>query len=198
MAKKKIGILGDGNVGSALERGLKKAGHDVRAVGNDKAAIKETAAWGDVVIFAVPFQAVADAAATAGPGLDGKTVIDVTNPLDEKMGLAVGFNTSGAEELQKKVPKARVVKAFNTVFAQHMDSGKVNGTKLTALVAGDDTEAKRTALELAGNIGFDAVDAGPLKNARLVEPLANLNIQLGYGLRMGTQQGFHLVRDGAK
>ena len=74
----------------------------------------------------------------------------------------------------------RVVKAFNTVFAQHMDSGRLGDKPLTAFVAGDDASAKTSVLELAREIGFDAVDAGPLKNARLLEPLALLNIQLGY------------------
>ncbi len=95
------------------------------------------------------------------------------------MNLAVGFTTSGAEELQKKLPKARVVKAFNTVFAQHMDSGRLGDQPLTAFVAADDAAAKQTALELARGIGFDAVDAGRLKSARQLEPLAFFNIQLG-------------------
>lgn len=125
--------------------------------------------------------------------LSGKTVVDVTNALDGSMNLAVGFTTSGSEELQKKLPKARVVKAFNTVFAQHMDTGRLGDKPLTAFVAGDDASAKATVLGLAREIGFDAVDAGPLKNARLLEPLAYLNIQLGYGLGLGTQIGFKLL-----
>jgi len=79
-----------------------------------------------------------------------------------------------------------VVKAFNTVFAQHMDSGRLDGERLTAFAAGDDAAAKAAVLELEREIGFDAVDAGPLRNARLLEPLGYLNIQLGYGLKMGT------------
>ena len=189
----KIGILGDGNVGSALARGLKRAGHDARAVGYDKAAIRETVSWGDVVFFAVPFGAINDVVKDAGEALAGKTVVDVTNALDASMNLAVGFTTSGAEELQKKLPTARVVNAFNTVFAQHMDSGRLGDKPLTAFVAGDDSGAKKTVLELARGIGFDAVDAGPLKNARLLEPLALFNIQLGYVLDMGTQIGFKLL-----
>lgn len=190
---KKIGIIGDGNVGSALARGLKRAGHDVRAVGNDKAAIRDTASWGEVVLLAVPFGAIDDVVRAAGEALGGKTLVDVTNALDANMSLAVGFTTSGAEDLQRKVPKARVVKAFNTVFAQHMDSGRLGDKPLTAFVAGDDAGAKKTVLELASGIGFDAVDAGPLKNARLIEPLALLNIQLGYAIGMGTQIGFKLL-----
>ena len=84
-----------------------------------------------------------------------------------------------------------MVKAFNTVFAQHMDSGRLDGERLTAFAAGDDAAAKAAVLEL--EIGFDAVDAGPLRNARLLEPLGYLNIQLGYGLKMGTDTGFRLM-----
>lgn len=70
MAKSKIGIIGDGNVGSALARGLKRAGHEVRAVGKDETAIRETAGWGEVVFFAVPFSALDDVAKTAGEVLE--------------------------------------------------------------------------------------------------------------------------------
>ena len=129
---RKIGILGDGNVGSALARGLKRAGHEVRAVGEDPAAIRDVAAWGEIVILAVPFGAIDDVVKTAGEALSGKTVIDVTNALDDNMNLAIGHTTSGAEELQKKLPRSKVVKAFNTVFAQHMDTGKLGDKPLTA------------------------------------------------------------------
>ncbi len=194
MASRKIGIIGDGHVGSALARGLKRAGNEVKAVGKDERAVRETASWAEVVILAMPFGAIEDVVRTAGEALNGKTVVDVTNALDDKMNLALGFSTSGAEELQKKAPTARVVKAFNTVFAQHMDSGRLGEKPLTAFVAGDDADAKKTTLDLARAIGFDAVDAGPLRNARLLEPLAYLNIQLGYVLGMGTQIGFTLLR----
>jgi 8-hydroxy-5-deazaflavin:NADPH oxidoreductase len=187
----RIGIIGDGNVGSALARGLMRAGHEVRAAGKD--AVRDAAGWGEVIILAVPFGALDDVVKSAGDLMAGKTVIDVTNALDADMNLAIGFTTSGAEELQKKLPKSRVVKAFNTVFAQHMDTGKLGDQRLTAFVAGDDAGAKKTVLELAKQIGFDPIDAGPLKNARLVEPFAFFNIQLGYGLGMGTQIGFKLL-----
>jgi 8-hydroxy-5-deazaflavin:NADPH oxidoreductase len=110
--------------------------------------------------------------------------------------LAVGFTTSGAEQLQKKLPGARVVKAFNTIFAQNMSSGKLKGTPLFLPVAGDDAGAKQAVLQLAKDIGFDAVDAGPLANARLLEPLGFLNIQLGYVVNkgLGAAMGFSLVR----
>jgi len=190
----KIGIIGDGNAGSALARGLKHAGHEVRAVGNDGAAVRDTAASSELVVVAVPFGAIDDVVKTAADALAGKTVVDATNPLDPSMNLAVGFTTSGAEELQKKLPKSRVVKAFNTVFAQNMESGKVGDQRLSAFVASDDEQARKQVVELARGIGFDPVDSGPLKNARLLEPLAYFTIQLGYGLGMGTQIGFKLLR----
>jgi 8-hydroxy-5-deazaflavin:NADPH oxidoreductase len=193
MAMHKIGIIGSGNVGSALARGLERAGHEVQTAGRDHAAIRAIATSAEIVLLAVPFGAIDDVVAGAGKALAGKIVIDITNALDPKMNLVVGFTTSGAEELQGKLPQSRVVKAFNTVFAQHMDTGRLGDQNLTAFVAGDDAEAKKTVLALARDIGFDAVDAGPLKNARLLEPLAFLNIQLGYVLGMGTQIGFKLL-----
>jgi predicted dinucleotide-binding enzyme len=193
MGVKKIGIIGNGNVGSALARGFRSIGHEVRTVSDDKRDLEQVAAWGDVVLLAVPFSAIDDVVKDAGNALADKIVIDATNALDRSMNLAVGFTTSGAEELQKKLPKSRVVKAFNTVFAQHMESGKLGDQRLTAFVASDAEPARKQVMELAGNIGFDPVDAGPLKNARLLEPLAYLNIQLGYGLGMGTQIGFKLL-----
>jgi predicted dinucleotide-binding enzyme len=191
--KMKIAIIGKGNVGGALARGLGRSGHELRSVGHDVAGAREAAAWGDVVILAVPFAALDELVHEIGSALTDKTVIDVTNALGPDRNLAVGFTTSGAEELQKKLPKAHVIKAFNTVFAQHMDTGHVDGQALSAFVAGDNERAKTTVLELAREIGFDAVDVGSLKSARSLEPLALLNIQLGYGLKMGPKIGFKLL-----
>ena len=188
-----ISIIGDGNVGQALARGLTKAGHSVTTVGNDPARVKELAASGDIVFLAVPFGALDQVAASIGNAADGKPVVDVTNALTPQFSLAVGFTTSGGEELQKKLPGARVVKAFNTTFAGTMDSGSVKGEQLTAFVASDDAEAKATVQDLARGIGFDAVDAGPLANARLLEPMAFLNIQLGFALGLGHEIGLKVV-----
>ncbi len=194
MTTQKIGIIGEGNVGSALARGLKKSGGDVRVVDNDNEGIRALATWADVVFLAVPFVAVDEVVASLGTTVTGKTVVDVTNALDGQMQLAVGFSSSGAEELQKKLPEARVVKAFNTQFAQQMDSGKLGEEQLAVFVAGDDAGAKDAVKALATAIGFAAVDAGPLANARLLEPLGYLNIQLGYMLGLGTGIGLKLVR----
>lgn len=177
----KIAIIGKGNVGSALNRGFTKSGHELVAV-----------ASAEIVVLAVPFSAIDDV--VTKNDLDGKIVIDPTNALTADMQLAVGFTTSGAEELQKKVPQARVVKAFNIVFAQHMDSGHVKGQQLSLLIAGDDTEAKAVVKKLGDGIDFDTIDAGPLSAARELEPLGYLNIRLGYMQKLGADIGIHVAR----
>lgn len=186
--KAKIGIIGNGNVGRALYKGLTKAGYEARNSNEDTVA--EVALGSDVIVLAVPFTAIDDVISKLGDSVHGKVIVDATNALTPDFQLALGFSTSGAEELQKKVPQAKVVKAFNTVFAQHMDSGKLNGRTLTVFTAGDDGEAKRTVLDIVKSIGFDAVDAGPLTNARQLEALGYFNIQLGYFLKNGTETGF--------
>ncbi|HEX7154822.1 MAG TPA: NAD(P)-binding domain-containing protein [Thermoanaerobaculia bacterium] len=187
----KIAIIGNGNVGSALERGLTRAGHEVRATGHEN--VRETAESGDLIVLAVPFGAIDDALKSMGDAVNGKVLIDVTNALDDKMALVIGCTTSGAEELQRKAAQAKVVKAFNTNFAQHLDSGHVGDTALTVFAAGDDEGAREKVLQLAREIGFDAVNAGPLQNARWLETLGYLNIQLGYVVGHGTGTGFHYV-----
>jgi predicted dinucleotide-binding enzyme len=186
-----IAIIGSGNVGSALARGLTRAGYAVRSTGREN--VRATAEAAGIIILAVPFSAIDDAVSTIGDAADGKVLVDVTNALDANMGLAIGCTTSGAEELQKRAPAAKVVKAFNTVFAQHMDNGRVGNDTLSVLAASDDDDAKNRVLELARAIGFDAVNAGPLRNARWLETLGYLNIQLGYVVGHGTATGFRYV-----
>jgi len=86
------------------------------------------------------------------------------------------------------------VKAFNTVFASNQSNGKINNEQLTLFVAGNQAKAKDTVMRLGRDIGFEPVDAGPLKNARYLEPMAMLIIDLGYGLGMGTNIGYKLVK----
>ncbi len=190
--KGKIAIIGKGHVGSALNEGLKRAGYETRMTGKGP-SVRETAAWGDVLILAVPFLALDAAIAEMGGAVEGKTIVDVTNAIGPKMELALGFTTSGAEQLQKKTPAAKVVKAFNTVFAQNMRTGKVKGKVISCFAAGNDQGAKAQVLELARDIGFDAVDAGPLTNARWLEAMGYMHIQLGYALGLGADIGFALI-----
>jgi predicted dinucleotide-binding enzyme len=191
----RIGIIGKGNVGTALAAGLTHAGHEIKFGHRDsKEPIAEAAKWGDVIILAVPHDAAADATKAVGSTADGKTVVDVSNALTANMELAIGFTTSAAEEIQKMLPKAHIVKAFNTVFAQNQSTGEVGGEQLTLFVAGDDAKAKQTVMRLGKDIGFEPVDAGPLKAARYLEPMGMFMISLGYMLGMGTKIGFKLVK----
>jgi predicted dinucleotide-binding enzyme len=196
----RIGIIGAGNMGAAFARRLAAAGHDVTITARnfahaEKAAsaasgkaravpLEQIAAGADVLIVATPFGAAADALRAAGD-VSGKTVIDITNPLTPDMsGLVVGYTTSAAEEIQKSVPKARVVKAFNTIFAQVL--GGASGAKAQVLYAGDDDGAKDAVRAIVESLGFEAVDAGPLANARYLEPLGMLTIYEGYVGGRGT------------
>ena len=114
---------------------------------------------------------------------------DISNPLtSDYMGLTIGHSTSAAEEIAKAVPGAHVVKAFNTVFAQVLQEGPefADGNVVPVFYAGDDPAAKNQVKELIESTGFAAVDAGPLRNARYLEPLAGLNIYFGYGAGQGT------------
>jgi predicted dinucleotide-binding enzyme len=191
----KIGIIGKGNVGSALADGLRRKGHEIKfGHSGTKEPVGEAAKWGEVIILAVPHRAAAEVAKAVGSAANGKTVIDVSNALTEKMEWAMGFTSSAAEEIQKMLPKAHVVKAFNTVFAQNQSTGKVGGQELTLFVAGDDAVAKQTVMQLGRDIGFDPVDAGPLKSSRYLEPMGMLMINLGYPLGMGPKIGLKLVR----
>lgn len=188
----RIGIIGRGNAGSALEEGWTQAGHEVRAVGHDPERVREVARWGEVVVLAVPFGAREDALREVGDAARGKVVVDVTNAVTDE-GFAGGVDRSGAEEVQQRHRGVRVVKAFNTVFASNMATGTAGGETLTLFAAGDDEAARRTVLDLGRDLGFDAVDCGPLRNARWLEALGYLNITLAYQLGHGTQTGFRYV-----
>lgn len=191
--KHRIGIIGKGNVGSALRRGLERSGYEVRAVGKEPPEVREAGNWAEVIVLAVPYGAIDDAVRELGESVNGKTIVDATNALTPDMQFATDPTKSGSEALQQKARTGKVVKAFNTQFAQHMDSGTVDGQKLTVFAAGDDAGAKAQVLQMARDIGFDAVDAGPLQNARLLEPLGYFNIQLGYVLGLGPTSGLKLV-----
>ena len=189
----RIGIIGKGNVGSALQAGLTRAGHEARAVGREPGVVREAGAFGDVIMLTVPIGEIDNAVRELGDTLNGKTLVDATNALTPDMNLAVGFTTSGAEELQKNAPAAKVVKAFNTAFAHTMNGGRVGGDQLAGLVAGDDADAKAAVLSLVRDLGFDPIDAGPLASAHQLEPLALLNIKLAFVQGYGPNSGFRFV-----
>jgi hypothetical protein len=191
----KIGVIGKGHVGTAIGTGLTRTGHNVKYGHRDpKEPVSEAAKWGDVLVLAVPYEAVADAVKEIGSMADDKVLVDVTNAVTEDWGLAVGCSTSAAEELQKKLPKARVAKAFNTVFAVNQGTGKVGKEQLTFFVAADDAKAKATVMQLGKDIGFEPVNAGPLKSARYLEPMAILLMNLAFVRGMGVNIGYKLVK----
>jgi predicted dinucleotide-binding enzyme len=191
----KVAIIGKGNVGTALAAGLKRAGHEIRFGHRDQAEpVLSAAKWGDVIVLAVLFSAVRKVAKEIESAADGKPLVDVTNALGPADELALGFSTSAAEELQGLLPRARVAKAFNAVFAGNQSTGTIGKERLSAFVAADASKAKQVTMQLAHDIGFDPVDYGSLRSARYVEPMAKLIIELGYDLKMGTRIGFKLVK----
>jgi hypothetical protein len=190
----KIAIIGKGNVGSALCSGL-SGKHETRFGHRDPAEpVAEAAKWGEIIILAVPHNDANDAIEEIRPYADGKVVIDVMNAIGPKMELGISCTTSTAEETQKKLPRTRVVKAFNTVFAQNQSTGKVGDEQLTAFIAGDDLKAKQTVAQLTRDIGFEPVDCGPLKAARYLEAMAIMIINLAYTYGMGTKIGYKLIK----
>jgi 8-hydroxy-5-deazaflavin:NADPH oxidoreductase len=199
----KVTVIGAGNMGSAFVKQLTRAGHQVSVTARDAAKAAQLAAsvpgaravpvsgaadGADAVVLATGYGDAVTALRDVG-GLKGKVVIDITNPLTaDYMGLTIGHDTSAAEEIAKAIAGAEVVKGFNTVFAQVLAEGpELGGRQVSVFVASDSARAKDTATTLAKSIGFDVVDAGGLKNARYLEPLAGLNIYLGYGAGKGTQ-----------
>jgi hypothetical protein len=190
----KIAIIGKGNVGSALCSGL-SGKHETRFGHRDPAEpVADAAKWGEIIILAVPHNNANDAIEEIRPYAEGKVVIDVMNAIGPKMALGISCTTSTAEETQKKLPRARVVKAFNTVFAQNQSTGKVGSEQLTAFIAGDNLKAKQTVAQLTRDIGFEPVDCGPLKAARYLEAMGIMIINLAYTYGMGPKIGFKLVK----
>ena len=157
--------------------------------------IAHVASHADVVILAVPWAAALDVVREAG-SLDGKILVDCTNPIADGMeSLSVGPGTSAAELIAAAATGARVVKAFNTIGAARLDRPLFGEQAATMCVAGDDAAAKSVAMELASELGFDALDAGPLSSARLLEHLALLWIRLAVGQQLGPHVGFKLLSD---
>jgi len=201
----KIGILGTGSVARNLGGLFIENGFNVvfgsRNVAADQSAMtgknvenfEQTAAGADVVIFAIPFTAFKEVAAELKKPLAGKIVVDLTNPLnDDWSPLNLGVENSAGEENARLLPDSKTVKAFNTIFADVMRREKQNfgGQKLTVFVAGEDEDANRAVADLAKKIGFATVIAGGIKNARYLEAIAHLNIQIAAGMQGGTDAGF--------
>lgn len=208
----KIGIIGSGNVGGTLGRRWAKNGHnvifstreapsaalrEVLAQGGPTArigSVEEVARGSEVLLLATPWEAAQNALASAGD-LTGKVVIDAINPLLPGLaGLAAGTTTSGGEMVAKWATGAKVVKAFNTVGFNIMANPRFEGGRTAMFYCGDDAKAKSTVAGLINELGFEALDAGPLTQARLLEPFALLWISLALQYGYGREIAFQLLR----
>ncbi|MGA8936962.1 MAG: NADPH-dependent F420 reductase, partial [Pseudolabrys sp.] len=204
----KIAVIGAGKVGSALGTGWAKAGHTIifgvrdvnkaelkalcARIGATAAPSANAARQGDVVVLALPWT-VAENAVKALGDLKGKIIIDSMNPLamkDGVLGLERGFTSSGGEAVASWLPGARVVKTFNQVGAEMMMAGDRFDTRPVMFLAGDDDTAKSTVAQLVGELGFEALDAGALKQARILEPFAMVWINQALFCGLGRNWAF--------
>jgi hypothetical protein len=192
----RFAIIGAGNVGGNLGSRLAKSGIPVkfgvrsdkgladllaRSPGATSASPAEAAEWADVVFIAVPAKAAVEVAQSLANALNGKVVVDGNNTLTWQSGPVWAPPAEGSltAAIAKAVPGARVVKAFNTFGAEfHLDPALPGGKRADVFYAGDDTEAKKTVAEIANRAGFRAIDAGPLRNAAVLENVAMLWIHL--------------------
>ncbi|MDC5697588.1 NAD(P)-binding domain-containing protein [Intrasporangium calvum] len=203
-----VAIIGSGNVGGALAGAATAAGHSVtlaaadpqhaaevagRAGANAASSNADAVRDADVVVLAIPGLAVPAVADELRDALQGKVVIDSTNPLNESFSDTTTTDRSAAEELQERIPGVPVVKAFNTIFASRHGNPTESGQPLDAYIAGDDADAKGKASELAGSLGYRVIDAGSLRMARALEEMAFLNISLNAGNSWTWQSGWKLV-----
>jgi hypothetical protein len=212
----KLGVLGTGDVGRTLAGGFAALGHDVRVGTRDPASDKartlaaklgpkvgvvtfaDAATFADVAVLATLWSGTEGAIRLAGPGhLYGKVVIDATNPLVFTPGappaLALGHTDSGGEQVQRWLPAARVVKAFNIAGNAHMVNPTFPGGPPDMFICGNDDAAKRTVTELLKALGWPTIDIGGIEGARVLEPMCILWVL--YGLRAGTwNHAFRMLR----
>ncbi len=204
----RIAILGAGRVGGTLGRRLADAGHTVlyglrperpklpeelRHPLTSGVPVPDAVREADVVILTTPW-AAAEAALAAGGDFGNKPLLDATNPIGAGMALTHGHTDSGGEQVQRWAPSARVVKVFNTTGVENMADPRFGDARALMLACGDDAEAVATAVGLAGDIGFDALAFGPLRNARLLEPFGRAWIELALVRGQGRGIAFGLLR----
>jgi 8-hydroxy-5-deazaflavin:NADPH oxidoreductase len=212
----RVGILGSGLMGAKLGTIFASAGHEVIfsyarnekklkrlaqvAKGKAKSGTPREAAQGaDALLLAVHWSRTEDVLNQAGD-LSGKIIVTCSLPMnDDNTDLVIAHTSSGAEELTKMIPKARIVSAFNTVpsevlFGVYEARRKANRPSL--LYCGDDASSKRIAAELIRDVGFDPVDAGSLRIARYTEPFALLVAQLAYEGKGGPELAYRFENFG--
>ncbi len=211
-----VTIVGTGNMGRGIGTRLVNGGHSVTLMDRDpekakalagelgpqakKGAKVQAAALGapikdEIVFLAIPYGATGQVIERLGEQLEGKIIVDITNPLNATYsGLATAPGTSAAEEIAKKLPSdAVVLKAFNTTFAGTLVKGKVDGTPLDVFIAGDAEEPKQKVTKLVEDSGLRAIDAGALERARQLEALGFLGIALQQELGTGFQSAWKII-----
>jgi predicted dinucleotide-binding enzyme len=199
-------IVGAGRVGATLGKRWLELGHDVRfgvpdpdspkyeGLPKERLQPASERRGAAVVVFATPYAALARAAKALGD-LSGAILIDCTNPIGMRphgLGLVVGPEDSAAEQFAALTPGAHVFKTLNQTGAENLADAGAYHPKPMMFVAGDDAEKKKVVLELVHELGFDAIDSGPLVTARLLEPLAMLWIELA--LKRGHARAFAFAR----
>src|SRR5216683_1651338 len=212
----RIGILGSGLMGSKLGTIWARAGHDVvfsyarskqkldrlarEAKGNTRAGTPSDAArQADALLLAVHWSRVDDVLMQAGD-VSGKVIVTCSLPMNaDDTALVIAHTSSGAEQLAKKLPRGRVVSAFNTVPSEVLfgvfEAGR-KGNRPSLVYCGDDASSKETAAKLIRDVGFEPVDAGPLRIARYTEPFALLVAQLAYERDEGPELAYRFERFG--
>ncbi|RPI18164.1 MAG: NADPH-dependent F420 reductase [Ignavibacteriae bacterium] len=191
-----IGIIGTGNMGGNLAKLWARKNHKIMVTSKDLkqsgeiavqagenvsvGSLKDVADFGEVIVFAFPYEAIDEVISKTG-SFSGKIIIDIINPLTEDiLGLKIGFNTSAAEEIAKKIPGAHVVKAINTIASPVLERGniEIDANTPTVFYCGDNEDAKSKVSKLISDIGFEPMESGPLTNARYLEPMAEFIVQL--------------------
>jgi 8-hydroxy-5-deazaflavin:NADPH oxidoreductase len=187
-------IIGTGNMARGIATRALAGGHVVTLLGSEaekaetlagelagdvRAGVAGDALTSDVIVLAIPYGAIDAVLRQYGPELDGKVIVDITNPVDFSTFTPLSVESgSAARELARKSPAARVVKAFNTTFADTLVAGRVAGQPIDVLIASDDEDAKRTVSQLISDGGLRPLDAGPLARARELEALGYLHMAL--------------------
>jgi 8-hydroxy-5-deazaflavin:NADPH oxidoreductase len=212
----RVGILGSGLMGGKLGTLFARAGHEVvfsyshseqklrklarEAKGKARAGTpREAAHEADTLLLAVHWSRINDVLKQAGD-LSGKVVVTCSLPMNrDDTGLVVAHTSSGAEELAKRLPKARVVSAFGTVPSEvlfDVFENRRKATRPSLVYCGDDSRAKKIAARLIRDVGFDPVDAGPLRIARYTEPFTLLIARLAYEEKGGPELAYRFERFG--
>lgn len=210
----RIGILGSGLMGGKLGTILARAGHEVvfsyarserklkrlarEARGKARPGTpREAAQEADALLLAVHWSRIRDALKQAGD-VSGKVIVSCSLPMNaDDTGLVIGHTSSGAEALAKRVPKARVVSAFNTVPSEVLFgvfAARRRAARPSLVYCGDEASSKKIAAGLIRDVGFEPVDLGPLRMARYTEPFALLVARLAYGGRQGPELAYRFER----